>query len=129
MNFGANTWIWTSPLTTEELETLVPKVVEMGFDWIELPIEGLNDFNYARAGKLTRDHGLGVSLVAAMGEERDLIHPDSAIRESGMTYVRHCLDAAQSCRRAPACRPALLRRGPHLADDGRGACARYGFAG
>ncbi|HXW01263.1 MAG TPA: sugar phosphate isomerase/epimerase, partial [Anaerolineae bacterium] len=78
MKFGVNTWVWTSPLTTQELRTLVPHVKQGGFDWIEVPIEGLNDFDYQEAAALIRDHELGVSVGAAMGPDRDLIHPDKA---------------------------------------------------
>jgi len=98
MRFGVNTWVWVSPLTDEDLKTLAPQVKQMGFDWIEVPIEGLNDFNYVDAAKLFRDHGLGVSVVAAMGSDRDLIHPDPVIRENGAAYLRHCIDAAQTLR-------------------------------
>jgi D-psicose/D-tagatose/L-ribulose 3-epimerase len=93
MRFGVNTWVWTSPLTTDELKQLAPKVKSMGFDWIELPIEGLNDFDYAIAGQIIRDNGLGVSACAAMGPDRDLIHEDAAIRDNGASYIRHCIDA------------------------------------
>lgn len=31
-----------------------------------------------------------------MGPDRDLIHPEAAIRENAATYVRHCIDAAQT---------------------------------
>jgi D-psicose/D-tagatose/L-ribulose 3-epimerase len=68
----------------------------MGFDWIEVPIEGLNDFDYASAAKLIADHGLGVSVVAAMSPDRDLIHSDSALRDNGADYIRHCVDAAHT---------------------------------
>jgi D-psicose/D-tagatose/L-ribulose 3-epimerase len=96
MRFGVNTWVWTSPLTTQELKNLAPLVKKGGFDWIELPIEGLNDFDYAEAAVITRDNGLGVSIVAAMGPDRDLIHPDEAIRKNGSAYIRHCLEACQT---------------------------------
>ena len=96
MRFGVNSWVWVSPLTTSELASLAPKVKAMGFDWIELPLEGLNDFDYAAAGQIVRDHGLGVSVCAAMGADRDLIHEDSAIRENGVSYIRHCIDAVST---------------------------------
>ena len=37
---GINTWVWTSPLTTDELARLAPQLASMGFDRIEVPIEG-----------------------------------------------------------------------------------------
>lgn len=93
MHFGVNTWVWTSPLTTEEFEKLAPHVKSLGFDWIEAPLESLDDLDYARGAEIVKEHGLGVSTCAAMGPDRDLIHPDPAIRESGMAYLRGAIDA------------------------------------
>lgn len=94
MRFGVNTWVWASPLNDDLLATLVPQVAEMGFDLVELPIETPGEFDYARAAELIRAHGLDVSAVAAMGEDRDLIHPDEAIRANGAAYLRQCIEAA-----------------------------------
>ena len=40
---GVNAWVWTSPATTEEFARLVPLVSRMGFDLIEIGIEGTSD--------------------------------------------------------------------------------------
>jgi D-psicose/D-tagatose/L-ribulose 3-epimerase len=93
MHFGVNTWVWTSPLTTDELEKLAPHVRSLGFDWIEAPLEGLDDLDYQRGAEIIKAHGLGVSCCVAMGPDRDLIHPDPAIRASGMAYVRGAIEA------------------------------------
>jgi len=37
-----------------------------------------------------------LSVCAAMGPDRVLIHTDPQIRATGMTYLRHCIDAAQT---------------------------------
>ncbi len=92
MRFGVNTWVWTSPLTTAELVALAPKVKSMGFDWIELPFENLTDLDGAEAKVILAAHGLAASACAAMGPDRDLIHDDAAIRQSGMAYIRGCVD-------------------------------------
>lgn len=94
MRIGVNAWVWSSPITTAALEQLLPQVAELGFDWIELPIEGLDDLDYARAEALLRERGMGVSICAAIGADRDLIHPDAAVRANAAAYVRHCVDAA-----------------------------------
>ena len=93
MQIGINTWVWTSPLTTAEFARLAPRVSQMGFDLIELPIEGTGDIDYRSAAEIARSHGLAVSVCAAMGPDRDLVHPDSAIRENGMRYLQHCIEA------------------------------------
>jgi D-psicose/D-tagatose/L-ribulose 3-epimerase len=41
-------------------------------------------------------HGLGVSAAAVIGADRDLIHPDGAVRANGAAYVRHCIAAANA---------------------------------
>ena len=96
MKFGANTWIWFSPVTIDDLKSTLPKMAEAGFDLVELPIETINSFDYAEVAAVVHNHGLGVSTCAAMGPDRDLIHPEAEIRESGLTYVRHCIEAAQT---------------------------------
>ena len=95
MKFGVNTWVWTAPLTTEMLEELVPQVAETGFDQIEFPLEGIGDFDYDRAKELTAQHGLSVSCCVAMGPDRDLVHPDEAIRANGMAYVKQAIEVTK----------------------------------
>ncbi len=93
MKFGVNSWVWVSPLTTGEIAKLAPKVKAMGFDWFEVPLEGTEDIDYARAAEIFKANGLAVSVCAAMGPDRDLIHPDKAVRDNGMAYLKHCVDA------------------------------------
>jgi len=92
---GVNAWVWTSPVNTEAFAKLAPRVKEMGFDLIEFGVEGTSDLDYERAATIARDLGLGASVCAAMGPDRDLIHPDESIRKSSAEYVRHCIDAAE----------------------------------
>ena len=96
MQFGVNGWVWTSPVDTQAFEELAPKVKKMGFDLFEFGIESTSDLDYARGAKVAKDNGLAVSVCAAMGPDRDLIHEDGAIRQNGMDYVRHCIDAAST---------------------------------
>ncbi len=96
MKFGINTWVWVSPLTTGRLRELAPHIAELGFDWIELPLESIADIDYDQAAAIIRDSGLDVSCCVAMGPDRDLIHPDKSIRENGMAYVRQCIDAVNT---------------------------------
>lgn len=96
MKFGANTWIWFSPVTVEDLKSKVPQMAEAGFDLVELPLELVDGFDYAEAAALIGDYGMGISTCAAVGPDRDLIHPDEEIRNNGMAYIRHCIEAAET---------------------------------
>ena len=93
---GVNAWVWSSPVHTEEFGRLAPKVAKMGFDLIEVGIESTSDLDYGRAAEIAKANGLAVSVCAAMGPDRDLIHEDESIRKNGMAYVRHCIDAAET---------------------------------
>jgi D-psicose/D-tagatose/L-ribulose 3-epimerase len=96
MKFGINTWVWVSPLTNSAFENIAKNIVEMGYDWVEVPVENPNDIDYAPAAKVIRDYGLGVSVCAAMAPDRDLIHSDPQIRDSGVAYLKHCIDATHT---------------------------------
>lgn len=96
MKFGVNSWVWVSPLNVKELKTLAPKVKGMGFDSLEIPIEGVDDLDYKAGAKILSDNGLLTSVCAAMGPDRDLIHSDKAIQKNGMEYIKHCIDATQT---------------------------------
>jgi D-psicose/D-tagatose/L-ribulose 3-epimerase len=93
---GVNAWVWTSPVNTEEFGRLAPMVKRMGFDLVEFGIESTTDLDYVRAAEIAKTNGLGVSVCAAMGPDRDLIHSDESIRNNGMDYVHHCIDAAKT---------------------------------
>lgn len=93
---GVNAWVWSSPVHTEEFGRLAPLVARMGFDLIEVGIESTSDLDYGRAAAIAKANGLKVSVCAAMGPDRDLIHADESIRSNGMAYVRHCIDAAKT---------------------------------
>lgn len=56
----------------------------------------MEDLDYGIAGRVIADHGLGCNVCVAIGPDRDLIHPDKAVRENGAAYVRHCIDAVQT---------------------------------
>ncbi len=96
MRFGVNMWVWVSPPTTHDLRDLAPRVKSMGFDWIEVPLESLTDLDPAVGGQIIADQGLGVSTCAAMGPDRDLIHPDAAIQQNGIAYIRGCIEHTQA---------------------------------
>jgi D-psicose/D-tagatose/L-ribulose 3-epimerase len=93
MQLGVSTWVWTSPATTEVLETLLPHIAAIGFDVIELPIEEVGQFDVARVGTLARAHALDVSVCAVIGPGRDLLLPGEA--EHGVAYLRSCIEVAQ----------------------------------
>jgi len=97
MEFGVSTWVWEAGLTTKKLERLLPKISEMGFDLVELPIAELNLIDYDRAADLLDEYGLGASVCAVIGPDRDFLHPeDDEKRENIISYLRGCIEAAST---------------------------------
>ena len=94
MQLGISTWVWTSPATTDVLDTLLPHIASLGFDVIELPIETVGQFDVAHVGELARAHGLDVSVCAVIGPGRDLLLAGEA--DEGVRYLRSCIDVAEA---------------------------------
>jgi D-psicose/D-tagatose/L-ribulose 3-epimerase len=93
MIYGINTFLWASPFRTKDLP-LLEKGKSLGFDLVEIPIEGEQDIDYAKAAEAYRKAGVQCSLCAVMGSNRDPSHEDEAIQKGGVAYLKHCIDAA-----------------------------------
>jgi D-psicose/D-tagatose/L-ribulose 3-epimerase len=94
MKLGANTWIWVSPLTDERLTQLAPRVRDMGFDVVELPVEQLGDWSPEHAAEVLTEHGLGASIAVAMAPGRELCGADAETVATTQAFLRDCLDVA-----------------------------------
>lgn len=93
ITYGINTFLWASPFKTQHLSYL-DKAKSMGFDLMEIPIEGEQDIDYAKAADAYKRAGMKCSICAVMGAGRDPSHEDEAIQKGGVAYLKHCIDAA-----------------------------------
>ena len=84
----------------------------MGFDVVEIPVEGTTDIDYAEAARAFKRAGLAVTTCAAMGPDRDPTHEDPAIQQGGVDYLKHMVDAT-------AAMGGTLCGGPIYASVGR----------
>jgi D-psicose/D-tagatose/L-ribulose 3-epimerase len=92
MRYGLNTFTWVSPFKTKDLP-LLDKAKEMGFDQVEIPIEGYDDIDYAQAAEAFKRTGLTCSVCAVMGPDRDPTHDDEDKQKGGIKYLKHLVDA------------------------------------
>jgi D-psicose/D-tagatose/L-ribulose 3-epimerase len=92
MKLGISTWVWTSPATTEVLETLIPHIAGMGYDVVELPVETEDQFDIDRVKQLAKENGVGLSVCAVISGGRDLLMDEEA--PHGVAYLEWCIDAA-----------------------------------
>ena len=109
--YGINTFLWASPFTTQHLHFL-DKAKSLGFDLVEIPIEGEKDIDYKKAAEAFARTGLKCSICGVMGAGRDPSHEDEAIQKGGVSYLKHLIDAAVTMK-------ATTIAGPHYAAVGR----------
>ena len=123
MKFGVNTFVWVSPLTTETLEALAPRVKRMGFDLLELAVEGVENIDLARVKTALAANDLGVIVCGAFGPDRNICGSDPAVRDNAKTYIRWLVDAAAELGSPTVAGPMYSAVGKeHLSDDkARGA--------
>jgi D-psicose/D-tagatose/L-ribulose 3-epimerase len=111
MELGANTWIWTSPLSDEGLAELAPRLRDWGFDLVELPVEQLGDFDPARAAEVLGSYGLGASVAVAMAPGRELCGADAGVVAATQDFLRSCIDLAATVGAAAIAGPIYTSTG------------------
>ncbi len=95
MKFGVSLWLWTAPVNNKVIEEYAPKIADLGFDTVEIPLEDPTELDCEKARKDIEENGLTLTTCAAMGGGRDLIHPDKSVRDEGIKYMKDSLDAAE----------------------------------
>jgi D-psicose/D-tagatose/L-ribulose 3-epimerase len=103
---GANTWIWTSPLTDAWLAEFAPRIRAWGFDVIELPIENLDDWQPERTRDVLQHLGLEATTCLVMPPERDLVSDNARQVADTQAYLIGCLDAAAAIGASVVAGPA-----------------------
>ncbi|NND79473.1 MAG: sugar phosphate isomerase/epimerase, partial [Maribacter sp.] len=86
MNFGVSTWLWTSPFTTESIG-LFPRIRDMGFSHVEIPVENVDQIDPKIVAVALKDHGLLPVVCGAWGPSRDLTSDDPKVRQVCIDYI------------------------------------------
>ena len=89
--YGVSTWLWTSPFTTQTAE-LFPKIKNMGYDFVEIPVEDPALINGKEIRHKLDEHGLSATVCGAFGPTRDLTNDDPRLHENCLEYITRCLD-------------------------------------
>src|SRR5580698_8166497 len=91
MRFGINTFLFTSPFTTQSTR-LFAQFKKWGFDTVEIPIENTSDIDPAKVKKELDKHGLVCGTVCAcVGPDRDLRGTPKQQRDA-LQYMKRVLD-------------------------------------
>ena len=92
ITYGVSTWLWTSPFTTESIQTLFPKISKMGFDVVEIAVEDPSLINIKEVKKALDLYGLKANICGAFGTARDFTNDDEAFHKNSFSYIEACLD-------------------------------------
>ena len=93
MRFGINTFLVTSPFTTDSTK-LFPMFKKWGFETVEIPIESPEHIDAAKVKAAADRNGLAIgSICACMGPGRDF-RGTAAEQKTVTTYVRGLIDQA-----------------------------------
>ena len=91
MNFGINTFLFTSPFTNESVN-LFPQFKEWGFDSVEIALEDISHIDPSIIKEHLDKNGLVCkTLCAAMGPDRDLRGTPEQ-QQTGLAYLKGLLD-------------------------------------
>ena len=93
MRLGINTFLYTSPFTTDSVK-LFPKFKQWGFDTEEIPIEAPEHVDPAKVKAAADKHGLAIgSICACMGPGRDFRGTPEE-QQTAMVYCKALIDQA-----------------------------------
>ncbi len=93
MRFGINTFLYTSPFTTESVK-LFPKFKKWGFETIEIPVESPEHIDPVKVKAAADKAGLAIgSICACMGPGRDF-RGTAEEQATAMTYCKALVDQA-----------------------------------
>ncbi|MBX2841548.1 MAG: sugar phosphate isomerase/epimerase [Flammeovirgaceae bacterium] len=95
IKFGVSTWLWTSPFNSDTVE-LFPKLREMGFDYVEIPVEDPEIIDAEIVKEALIENKLKPIICGAFGSSRDLTSTDISIHENCFQYLEACFKLSQS---------------------------------
>ena len=93
MRIGINTFLFTSPFTTQSVK-LFPTFKKWGFETVEIPVESPEHIDPAKVKAAADKHGLAIgSVCACMGPGRDF-RGTPAEQRTAMKYCKAVIDQA-----------------------------------
>jgi len=104
MNFGVNTMIWSGEYD-RQIQGLLPRIQENGFDGIEFPLFRLEGFNAASVRKDTEAAGLECTVASAFLRGLSPISDDASVRARALQHLKDLLNAAAEAGAKVFCGP------------------------
>ncbi|HPQ14184.1 MAG TPA: sugar phosphate isomerase/epimerase family protein [Bryobacteraceae bacterium] len=93
MKFGVNAFIWTANFRRENL-SLLPIIMECGFDGIEIPFFQRSEFDAADIRKGLEENGLECTVCSVMPEGLTIFSEDASVRRKALGHLEDLVKAA-----------------------------------
>jgi D-psicose/D-tagatose/L-ribulose 3-epimerase len=95
MLFGASSYIWVSPFSSQTLDQF-RKAKDMGFDLYELSVEKPEMIDIRAVEQAASKAGIQCTICGAFGPDRDISSDDEAVRINGVQYIKSLIDMAEA---------------------------------
>ncbi len=94
MRYGISAYAWSASFSDKEIDLIV-RAADLGYDVLEIPVSGRNQFTADRVAEVARRHHLECVVGADMTLEADLVHPEPEVRRAGLARLRSCITVAE----------------------------------
>lgn len=92
VKLGVSTWLWTSPFDSKNAASLFAKVAGMGYNFVEIAVEDPQLIDVKIIKQELGNNNLDVAICGAFGPSRDLTNESATVVQSGLDYIKECLD-------------------------------------
>ena len=93
MQFGVNTFIWSSGID-RDLLSLLPAIRQAGFDGVELPLIHPADMPVAEVRRSLQENGLSCTFCSVLPQGLSLISQDGGVRRETQAHLGRCVEVA-----------------------------------
>ena len=104
VKYGINFLLWSGSFTKESLP-LIRKAADMGFDGVEIAIFDPSDVDIGATKDALKAGGMECTCCSILGDDRDLISDDPAIRENAKKYMKDCIEISTALDSPIFCGP------------------------
>lgn len=89
ISFGVSTWLWEAPFTTDTV-SLFPKIKELGFDTVEIPVEDPSLIDVKKVKEALDANELKPSICIVFGDDKDLTSKDTSLHKNCFEHAERC---------------------------------------
>ncbi|MFC1715190.1 sugar phosphate isomerase/epimerase family protein [Candidatus Poribacteria bacterium] len=104
MKYGINFLLWSGDFNKDSLP-LIQKAADIGFDGVEIPIFDPDTVDIKATGDALKAAGMECTGCSILGDDRDLISDDPAVRENAKKYMKECIEIVSALGGSLFCGP------------------------